>query len=63
MSFIYKCFRKGLEVMSKNRDKQRANRKLYKQEGLALYNEYGIKDETPQLAVFNMIKENKKKKE
>ena len=46
--------------MSKNRDKQRANRKLYKQEGLALYNEYGIKDETPFMAVNNIIKNNKK---
>lgn len=46
--------------MPKNRDKQRANRKLFKQEGLALYNEFGKKDETPYKAVFNIIKENKK---
>ncbi len=45
--------------MSKNRDKQRANRKLHKQEGLALYNEFGIKDETPFLAVKNIINKNK----
>lgn len=42
--------------MSKNREKQRANHKLYKQEGLALYNGYGVKDETPYLAVKNIIK-------
>ena len=46
--------------MSKSRDKTRANRKLYKLNGLALYNEYGIKDPTPYEAIKNIINENKK---
>jgi hypothetical protein len=48
--------------MPRNRDRQRANRKLYKQNGLALYNEYGVRDETPHMAVNNIIQKNKKER-
>lgn len=43
--------------MSKNRDKQKANKRKYQNEAaLDTRNEFGIKDPTPKSAVIRIIK-------